>query len=217
MCLLKHTKRFQLLVKNLYLIFFPGMTESNYKDFTKGSPHREKSALPTPDLVHSQCIPVSEESSNQGLMPLGQSGSSHIYVPSPDSKFISEAFTSVLGQITSLGTSAETSLWWIGRKTSKTLFPTLTQHPVLFHSSSSPSTSSISGSINMAEPFVQGSLDGDDLHICADPSDPQMAHCSIGENETRESLCPLLGFRLLLIKSQQMIKSFNSFTFGFWL
>lgn len=130
--------------------------ESNYKGFTKGSPHREKSALPTPDLGHSQCIPVSEESSNQGLMPLGRSCSSHIYIPSPDSKFISEAFISGLGQRTSLGTSVETSLRWIDRKTSKTLFPTLTQHPVLFHSSSSPSTSSISGSINMAEPFCLG-------------------------------------------------------------
>lgn len=53
-------------------------------------------------------------------------------------------------------TPAETSLWWIDRKTSKTLFATLTQHPVLFHSSSSPSTSSISESINMAEPFCSG-------------------------------------------------------------
>ena len=47
-----------------------GQTIGNYKGFTWQVSQR-KAGLPSPDLVHSQCITVSKGSGSQGLKPLG--------------------------------------------------------------------------------------------------------------------------------------------------
>lgn len=107
-----------------------GLTIGNYEGFTCQA-SQGKITLPTLYLVHCQCIAVSEESWNQGLMPLSPSLLLCIIFFSSSGAFHLGVSIRTLGR----GLSQKpllTSSYWREEANLKTIFSTLTHYSALF-------------------------------------------------------------------------------------
>ena len=107
-----------------------GVTIGNYEGFTCQVSQR-KVALHTLDLVHSQCIAVSEKSWHQGLMALSPALLLFIIFFSSSGEFHLGVSIRTLGRGLSQK-SLLTSSYWREEANLKTLFSTLTQYSALF-------------------------------------------------------------------------------------
>lgn len=193
----KYTKGVQLLVKNLYVIFWRDHRQLQRLNLAGSG---WKAALSTPDLVHSQWSPVSEGSCTKTQIPMASQAFHMFTFPALRVTSSLDLFIWGLGQRASSGASSDTPLWSIGGGNLEDIFPHSDSVPNAFPLFPLPLLHS-----RVHKPkrvfCSELSQQWDDLHICADPLNTQMVHHSMGENGT-EGVGTFLSFQLLLILSQ---------------